>query len=162
MKLYVMRHGPAEDAAASFHDFDRALTVKGRKRTREIARALHHAGESPRLIIASPLVRAVQTAEIVASVLEPDEAPVVRQELAPGGDLPALVQELLEAHAKSVMLVGHEPDLSALLDHLLNGKWDRPVQKAMVIGLRLDASHHDRLRFILDPKSLQLEHLDLT
>jgi phosphohistidine phosphatase len=158
MKLYVMRHGIAEDAAASFHDFDRALTMKGRKRTREVARALHHAGESPHLIISSPLVRAVQTAELVASVIEPDEAPIVRQELAPGGDLLTLVGELLASQAKPVMFVGHEPDLSSLLDQLLGG-WERAMQKAMVVGLKLDNARH-RARFVLDPKSLHLERVE--
>ncbi|MBI5535096.1 MAG: phosphohistidine phosphatase SixA [Deltaproteobacteria bacterium] len=161
MKLYVMRHGIAEDAASSFHDFDRALTMKGRKRTREVARALQHAGEKPHFIVASPLVRALQTAEIVASVIEPEEPVTVRQEIAPGGELMTLVQEIVGAYTHPVMIVGHEPDLSVLVDQLLGGNaWERPFQKAMVVGLRLDASGKSRIRFVLDPKNLELKHIE--
>jgi phosphohistidine phosphatase len=161
MKLYVMRHGPAQDAAASFHDFDRALTIKGRKRTREVARALQHASERPHMIIASPLVRALQTAEIVASVIEPEEPVVVRQEIAPGGELMTLILELVAAQSLPTMIVGHEPDLSSLVDQLLGGNvWDKPLQKAMVIGLRLDGSGKNRIRFVLDPKNLALTHVE--
>lgn len=158
MKLYVMRHAVAEDAAASFHDFDRALTLKGRKRAREVARTLQHADEKPRVIISSPLVRALQTAEIVASVLDPEEPVTVRQEIAPGGELLTLIHELVAAQSKSVMIVGHEPALSSLVDQLLGGHaWDKPLQKAMVIGLRIDESGKCRLRFVLDPKNLDLK-----
>lgn len=161
MKLYVMRHGIAEDAASSFHDFDRALTMKGRKRTRDVARALQHADEKPHVIIASPLVRALQTAEIVASVIDPQEPVAVRQEIAPGGELMTLVQELVAANTHSVMIVGHEPDLSILVDQLLGGHaWEQPFQKAMVIGVRLDPSGKNRIRFVLDPKNLELKHVD--
>jgi phosphohistidine phosphatase len=158
MKLYVMRHGIAEDAAASFHDFDRALTMKGRKRAREVARALLHAGEKPHVIISSPLVRALQTAEIVASVIEPEEPVIVRQEIAPGGELLTLIHELVAAQSKSVMIVGHEPTLSSLVDQLLGGHaWDKPLQKAMVVGLKLEDTGKCRVRFVLDPKNLELK-----
>jgi phosphohistidine phosphatase len=66
MKLYVVRHGPAEDAATSGADSDRALTAAGRERVRAVARALIEIDEVPRLVVSSPLVRAVQTGEIVA------------------------------------------------------------------------------------------------
>jgi phosphohistidine phosphatase len=158
MKLYVMRHGVAEDAAASFHDFDRALTAKGRKRTRDVARSLDRADEKPLAIISSPLVRALQTAEIVASVIDPEEPVVVRQEIAPDGDLITLVHELVAAKARSVMIVGHEPNLSSLVDQLLGGHaWDKPLQKAMVIGMKIEESGKSRIRFVRDPKNLELK-----
>lgn len=65
-----MRHGPAEDHAASGRDFDRALTASGRERVRDVARALVEGGEAPLVILTSPLVRALQTAEIVAGVVQ--------------------------------------------------------------------------------------------
>ncbi len=161
MKLYLMRHGAAEDAASSFHDFDRALTSKGRKRTRDVARALHRAGESPHLILASPLVRALQSAEIAAAVIDPEEPVGVRQEIAPNGDIMTLVHELAESQRKSVMLVGHEPSLSTLVDQLLGGNiWDKPLQKSMVVGLKIDETGHGKLRFVLDPKTFALQAKD--
>lgn len=157
MKLYVMRHGAAEDAAASFSDFNRALTPKGRKRTREVARKLVHAGEVPDLILSSPLVRALQTAEIAASVMDPKEPVGVRQEIAPSGDIMTLVHELCESQRKSVMVVGHEPSLSSLIDQLIGGgSWDRAMQKSMVVGLRIDDAGRGKMRFVVDPKDLQI------
>ena len=68
MKLYVMRHGPAEDDAPTGRDADRALTAAGRERVAAVAKALSEANESPFAILSSPLVRAMQTAEIVADI----------------------------------------------------------------------------------------------
>jgi phosphohistidine phosphatase len=158
MKLYVLRHGTAEEAAASLNDFDRALTAKGRKRTREVARVLQQRGEIPHLILSSPLVRALQTAEIAASVLDPPEPVGVRQEIAPGGDLIGLVRELASAGKKPAMVVGHEPGMSMLVEQLLGvGVWGRPVLKSMVVAMRVDERGRGKLRFVLDPKNLQVE-----
>src|SRR6478736_9710352 len=93
MRLYVMRHGPAVDDAPSGRDDDRELTASGRRRVRAVAQALLEAGELPRVILSSPLVRALQTAEIVCAVGGLDgparssaEASVqIHRGLAPGG-----------------------------------------------------------------------------
>lgn len=160
MKLYVMRHGSAEDHAESGVDGDRALTAAGRERVREVAKALVDAGEGPLAIITSPLVRAVQTAEIAALVTklgDRDGTVSVRREMAPGGDGAHLARTLLAHGAKRVMVVGHEPDLSGLVSKLL-GSFGRPFEKAMVVGLHLPAGHgRVTLRFVLEPKTLQLE-----
>ena len=163
-----MRHGPAEDRAASGRDFDRALTASGRDRVRDVARALRDADEAPLHIVSSPLVRALQTAEIVASFSKLAEDPhqpdqeggvEVRRELAPGGDEPALVREKIAAQARRLMLVGHEPDLADLAAYLAGRPFPAGLQKAMVVGLATDKDDPGkvpmRLRFILDPKSLE-------
>ena len=157
MKLYVMRHSAAEDASASPNDFDRALTMKGRKRTVEIARFLASEKELPDIIVSSPLVRAVQTAEIVASVLQPADGVVVRQDLAPGNSAFALFQEFGQRSAKAVMLVGHEPGVSELMIALLGeAAWPKGFTKSMVASLKLDDVGVPKLRWVLDPKSLRL------
>lgn len=160
MKLYVMRHGSAEDHTQSGFDGDRALTAAGRERVRHVGKALVDAGEQPLTILTSPLVRAVQTAEIVAFVTKLGEhggTVAVRREIAPGGDAAGLARALLAEGAKRVMLVGHEPDLSALVSELL-GSFDRPFDKAMVVGVHLPAGGgRVRLRFVLEPKALRLD-----
>src|SRR5260221_6269983 len=118
MKLYIMRHGPAEDDAASGSDSDRALTSSGRERVRGVAKALVEADEEPRAILTSPLVRCVQTAEIVAVVAKLGErnGPVeARRELAPGGEVLKLAHGAKGQPHRRMMLVGHEPDLSGLV-----------------------------------------------
>jgi phosphohistidine phosphatase len=160
LKLYVMRHGPAEDHAESGMDGDRALTVAGRDRVRSVARMLTEVGEEPLLVVTSPLVRAVQTAEVVALVTklgEREGAVEVRRQMAPGGDGATLAHQLVAEEKKRVMLVGHEPDLSALVSGLL-GQFGRPFDKAMVVGLHLSSdTGRGRLRFVLDPKALKLD-----
>jgi phosphohistidine phosphatase len=160
MKLYVMRHGPAEENAASGADGDRALTASGRERVRLVAKALLDLEEAPLHVITSPLVRAVQTAEIVALVTklgDSDGTVEVRREVAPAGDGASLVAKLSEASTKRVMLVGHEPDLSALVASL-SGEFDRPFEKAMIVGLQVPSGGgaKTRLRFVLEPKTLKL------
>jgi phosphohistidine phosphatase len=157
MKLYMMRHGPAEEDAASGHDADRALTTAGRERVIHVAKALIAAGEGPREVLTSPLVRAVQTAEIVAIVTHAANLRV-RREVAPGGDGARLAHFLASGGQKRVMLVGHEPDLSELLSALVGVPLARPFDKAMVTGLHLSRdSGEARLRFVLDPRTLRLE-----
>ena len=159
MKVYVMRHGPAEDDSPTGRDADRALTTSGRDRTRSVARALVEGDEAPVQIISSPLVRALQTAEIVAAAASVDPVEV-RREIAPGGDAVALIAELVRASKRRVMIVGHEPDLSMLVHRLVGKAPGQGMLKAMVVGVRCEADEQDpkgfssKLRFILDPKTL--------
>ncbi len=157
MKLYVMRHGPAEDYSASGRDADRALTSSGRDRVRDVAQALLDADEAPNVILTSPLVRARQTAEIVAAVTDLGAragAVEIAEEIAPGGDIAGLARRLVGAHRKRAMLVGHEPDLSALVHALTSRRVE--MLKALVVGLSAD-DDGVRVRFVLDPKSLTWE-----
>jgi phosphohistidine phosphatase len=159
MKVYVMRHGPAEDDSPTGRDADRALTTSGRDRTRSVAKALVDGGEGPVQIISSPLVRALQTAEIVAAAAGIDQVEV-RREIAPGGDSVALIAELVRAGKRRVMLVGHEPDLSMLVHRLVGKAPEQGMLKAMVVGVRCEVDAQDqrgfssKLRFVLDPKTL--------
>jgi phosphohistidine phosphatase len=160
MKVYVMRHGAAEEHAESGSDGDRALTPAGRERVRSVAETLLEANEAPVRIVTSPLVRAVQTAEIVAIATKLGEQAgtvEVRRAVAPGGDALRLVRDLARAGGRRVMLVGHEPDLSTLVAGLL-GDFARPFEKAMVVGLHVATDGGPaRLRFVLEPKTLRLD-----
>src|SRR4051812_35657828 len=136
MKVYVMRHGPAEDFSASGRDADRALTSSGRDRVRDVAKALLDADEAPHVILTSPPLRARQTAEIVAAVTgltARGGAIETSAEIAPGGDGAGLVRSLVSAHRKRAMIVGHEPDLSALVHVLTSQRVE--MLKALVVGL---------------------------
>ncbi len=161
MKIYIMRHGPAEDQAATGRDYDRKLTSTGRTRT-EIA--AHELGrwEHPKRFISSPLVRTVETAEVVMTALGLTIELETREELAPGGDAIGLLGELAAQGAKRVILIGHEPDVSTLTATLLPS-WSRSFDKAMVVGLKIDreslttrnkGASSARLRFVIDAKRL--------
>ncbi len=158
MKLYIMRHGAAEDSATSGRDEDRALTSSGRDRVRDIARALLLADEAPYVIFSSPLVRALQTAEIVAATVKTADAVQIRREIAPGGNARGFVRELAEKRRKRAMLVGHEPDLSDLVAQLAGAPPSQGMLKAMVVGISIAEGGETKLRFILDPKTMAWEH----
>lgn len=161
MKLYVMRHGPAEDHSRTGRDADRALTPSGRERVRVVAEALVASGEAPLAILSSPLARALQTAEIVASVAA-NPTVEVRRELAPGGDKLGLLAELVRDARKRVMIVGHEPELSGLVERLVGRAPADGMSKGMVVGAKLVPTEPgveglgftSAFRFELDPKTL--------
>lgn len=156
-----MRHGPAEDRASTGRDFDRRLTERGRARTERVATELGARDESPKRILTSPLRRTVETAEVVIATLKLPFTAELRDELAPGGASAHLVEELLREGAKRVMLVGHEPDVSALTEHLLPG-WGRSFDKSMVVALKLSLGPESaseppqsaRCRFVIEPKQV--------
>ena len=157
-----MRHGPAEDRADSGMDSDRALTASGRERVRGVAKLLLELDEEPLTIVTSPLVRAVQTAEIVAIVTklsDRDGNVEARRELSPaGGSAVGMIASFASAGARRVMVVGHEPDLSELTSALITRAAPQAFDKAMVVGIYIDPNGDKaRLRFVLDPKALKLD-----
>ena len=122
-ELYLMRHGPAGQRGSLGIQADdglRALTDVGRKKMLRVAHGLRKLPVRLDWVVTSPLVRAKETAEIVAKVLAP-EAPLTECEaLASGGSTQALLSFLAEhAERSRVLLVGHEPDLSLLAGHLM-------------------------------------------
>jgi phosphohistidine phosphatase len=161
VKIYIMRHGPAEDQSATGRDYDRKLTSSGRARTEIAAHELAR-WERPKRVISSPLVRTVETAEVVMAALGLHFELETREELAPGGDAIALVSQLAAQGAKRVILIGHEPDVSTLTALLLPS-WSRSFDKAMVVGLKIDRASlaqrnsdqpASKLRFVIDAKRL--------
>ena len=114
--LYLVRHEEADDGSP---DEYRALTGRGRRRMHTTARLLAREIDGVDLVYTSPLVRAVQTAEIVVSELGFDEPVVIAPELAGPTSLDRLARLALDAPrgCRGVMLVGHEPILGALVGH---------------------------------------------
>jgi phosphohistidine phosphatase len=123
MELYFLRHGRAADAESwRGTDFDRPLTDDGRERMAREAKAIVQLVPVIDRIVTSPLVRARQTAEIVAIALKATDRLVEDERLGAGFDLDRLAG-ILRAHddAAALMLVGHEPALSATIGRLIGG-----------------------------------------
>jgi phosphohistidine phosphatase len=147
-----MRHGPAEDEAASGKDGDRALTPSGRDRVRLATRELIKRGKTPHFVLSSPLVRARQTAEIVLQEAGlASTALELRNELAMTGHASDLVREVVTAKRKRVILVGHEPELSSLVFELTGTSLI--MQKAMIVALAFKDDGRTHLKFTIDPKN---------
>ena len=139
MKLFFVRHAAAIDRCHEISEAERYLTPEGRVYFRKTARTMLKNGIEPSLIITSPLIRAVQTADILAEVLSYNGPLVVRDELGPGFDAQALDSLLGEYRtADELVLVGHEPDLSALVTFLLALPGGFNFKKGAAVKLRID------------------------
>jgi phosphohistidine phosphatase len=146
MILYVMRHAEAVEANDTLQDEWRYLTEKGRSAAEKVSAAVAKTGPKPRLTITSPLVRAVQTAEISARKACRKNIIVSNGLLLPGADITELVSYLKScSDAKRVMLVGHEPQLGSLIAMLL-GHEDGTVllKKGSCVTLKLDLNTDDK------------------
>ena len=118
MRLLVFRHGIAEDTSADGTDAARVLTPQGVERTRKAARGLAELCDPPDVILTSPKARARQTAEAAAEAFgRPVE---VLDELVDGPPAPVL-QALAARPEDTVMIVGHEPMLSELVEQVCTG-----------------------------------------
>jgi phosphohistidine phosphatase len=143
MILYVVRHALAEDAATG-GDEARHLTEVGRQRTLKAAAGMRALGLEFDLILTSPLARAAETAEIIATTYASGLAPRVLTELATGiapGDAIAALAPF--GRNDSVIIVGHEPQLSALVSILLTGEHDAMhlrMRKGGCVALELPAN----------------------
>jgi phosphohistidine phosphatase len=116
IRIYLIRHGIAEDPKQDTPDDSRPLTAKGRRRFRRASRAFARKGEPLTHLFTSPLVRAVQTAEILARSLSRDEVEVL-EELRSGAPAAKLIAAL-SSRAKdgdAIALVGHDPQMSHLV-----------------------------------------------
>ncbi len=119
MELLLLRHGIAEDQGAKYPaDFDRPLTTEGRARMLAEAAAIRRIW-LPDAILTSPLVRARQTAEVLARACGIDGIAV--SETLAAHNFDELFEAVGKLGARRVIAVGHEPLLSGTLSYALTG-----------------------------------------
>ena len=142
MQLYIVRHGIAidrEDPKCP-SDPERYLTAEGHKRTKDVAKSIVALIDAPRLLISSPYVRAVQTAEIFAAAFDISAAKIEKtQLLLPGAEPSGFLRELARKKSvESVMCFGHAPQLDELVSAALGAKKDiTDLKKAGVAYIEL-------------------------
>jgi phosphohistidine phosphatase len=166
MRLYIVRHGIAVEERKGIPDASRPLTDKGRRRFEKTARAFGKLGQRLDLILTSPLVRAVQTAEILAGATDHGEVGVLEELDAKFGvgPLRAALEERT-GNARAVAIVGHEPQLSALLAALSGARQaDIDLKKGAIV--RVDVSTRGdgaraEVRWWLKPKGTREKGLPL-
>jgi phosphohistidine phosphatase len=113
MRLYIFRHGIAEDAAPGQDDSGRRLTAKGIEKLEKILATAHRAGVQPDKILTSPYARARQTAEVAKQALDFKGELIETEALVPHGNAVELWQQVLRhGDAEELMVVGHNPLLS--------------------------------------------------
>lgn len=142
MHLYLIRHGIAVDREDPNcpPDTERALTPKGIKKTHAAAQGLQALGIEPNLVLASPWLRALQTAEIFCEVLGYPAKKIVRTDALKGNSSPPdLMRVLQSTKGKVVLCFGHEPHLHLVISHVLHtGAKITELKKAGLALLELD------------------------
>lgn len=120
MIVYLLRHGIAEDRASSGQDADRALTKEGIARLETVLKVAQAASMNPTLILSSPYVRAVQTAEVAKSVFQV-EADIVRSNAFTPNSAPVAAWDELRqwTSEEQVLVATHEPLVSSLFSFLI-------------------------------------------
>ncbi len=145
MTVYLVRHAIAEERGPVWpDDNERPLTTRGIARMREIALRLADRGVQVGHIWSSPLVRARQTADVLAPLWTTARQIEIVNELAPGHAPARVGKALMERSARTtdtaVALVGHEPDLGLLTAWLIGARSPLPFKKGGVARVDYDAS----------------------
>lgn len=164
MKLLVVRHGAAMDrdefARTGESDDLRPLTDEGKDEMKEISKGLREMVEDLDVLATSPLVRARETADILAEAYG-IELPEVERSLMPEASFGEF-EEWCSGHKekKTLAIVGHEPHLSTLVTWLLAGRKDSRIRlkKAGACLLTFDSEprrESGTLHWLLTPRQLR-------
>lgn len=160
IEIVIMRHALAQDrdefAKTGHEDFMRPLVLKGRKRALRVCQHLASWGEPFDLIMTSPYVRAKQTAEIAKSVFV-KSALVEVPELVPEAPVSAFLKclKVKAKSAKRILVVGHEPHLSAFASWILAEEAESFIylKKGGILSLKFESVSQ------LSPGTCMLDYL---
>ena len=142
MQLYIVRHGIAidrEDPQCPA-EAERYLTEEGIEKTKQVAKAISALRLQVDLMVSSPYVRAMQTAEIFAGAFEYSKQKITKTDaLLPGAQASLFFRELAkEKQAATVFCFGHAPNVDELVAAAVGAKHQiTAMKKAAVAALEL-------------------------
>jgi phosphohistidine phosphatase len=159
-RLYLIRHGLAEERGEAWPDDSRRpLSEEGMSRLRKEARGLVRLGVTFDVVLTSPLVRARQTADIVAGAFSARPAIVVIDSLAPDGTAQAVLSDLeKQARRTRIALVGHEPGIGELAARLAGSRRALAFKKGSICRIdvkSLPPAGPGTLRWFIPPRILR-------
>lgn len=159
MKLYLIRHAPAQErhlfAQTGKPDSQRPLTEKGRERMEEILNVFYKNEDNIDLILQSPLKRCLETGEIFKEFY-PHAKFKTSENLKPDHSAKKLYDEIQSYDVDSLALIGHEPDLGQFISWLLfrQASDHFPLKKSGIAKLDLYKDGRSYLKWLLRPKLL--------
>jgi phosphohistidine phosphatase len=147
MDIYIIRHGVAAEIDNEIvEESYRYLTIHGRNHCRIVAQRLKDMKINFDSVISSPLVRAVQTAEVFASVLKYNNEIKTAIELIGGNTYNRFLKLIKRnSHNKSIGIFGHAPDVNSFSMNLIK---DNPVK-----DLQLNFKNSSVCKINFDPAS---------
>ena len=151
MDLVLWRHAQAEDiTGAGGDDMARALTSRGQRQAEEVGAWLHRRLPRDAVVLASPALRAVQTARAlprehaIVEAMGPDTGTVEALLEACGWLLPGSLRPPNASSSRTVVFVGHQPILGMTAAQLMCGQPQRwSVKKGAAWWLRSGAPADD-------------------
>src|ERR671914_1487096 len=159
-ELYLVRHAIAAERGEDWPDDDkRPLTARGVARFKDAVNGLAQLDVVVDEIFTSPLVRAKQTADILADTLPGKPAVKVLDALAPGHTPGSVMAQLARtAKRRRIALVGHEPGLGELAAHLIGAGRALPFKKGGACRIDVESLSSRRagaLNWFVTPKVLR-------
>jgi phosphohistidine phosphatase len=156
VRIYILRHGIAEEAARGGSDAARALTAEGKQKLRTVLERARDAGVRPAIILTSPLKRALETAEIAAAVLDVKRELMTTNALSPSSTPQRVWNEIRAQHTDRVLIAGHEPLLSQVVGFLLGcPALQLDLKKGALVSLNVETGEsgpRGTLKWVLTPK----------
>ena len=157
MWIYLLRHGIAEEPAVGKSDDQRVLTPEGWDRLEAASKAWQRLAVKPDHILTSPLVRARETASVLAKAVGYGGTLREEESLVPHASTTQTITMLegeMLSQTTAIALVGHEPHLGYLLGSLLTGhaRISIPFGRGQLVGLTTESptSLTTALRFSID------------
>lgn len=137
--LYLVRHATAENPSGFQRDHDRELTPEGIMEAARMGRYLTTQHAKPDCIVSSTAARAIKTAQVMAEQLAIDPAAIdAEANLFDGGPRAYLAAvNGVSADCASLMLVGHNPDISYFAEFLTH-QAVASMDKGEVIAIQFD------------------------
>jgi phosphohistidine phosphatase len=159
-QLYLIRHAIAAERGPDWPEDDkRPLTERGIARFKECVKGLTWLDLQVDEIFTSPLLRAKQTAEILAAGVSGKPAVKVLDALSPGHTATSVLAQLNKAaRRRRIALVGHEPDLGELAAHLIGAGRALPFKKGGACRIDVESLSSRRagaLDWFVTPKVLR-------
>ncbi|GIK21196.1 MAG: hypothetical protein HND40_08065 [Ignavibacteriota bacterium] len=155
MNLYLIRHSIAENIAMDKKDFDRELTTEGKTVILNSVKNWKNFIKKIDVILTSPLIRAVQTSEIILSEFKPAPVIIKDNNLGTGSRSSDLIELLNTLEYENVAVVGHQPDLSIHINNFCNsGSLSIAFPPAALAGIEFDNAikyNRGRLLFLIPP-----------
>lgn len=120
MRLYILRHGIAEDADLRMKDSERRLTDEGRRKLQKVLTRAKAAGMQPDTILTSPYLRAAETAAVAKEILGFEGKIIETGTLTPDSNALRAWDEVRRyPESGQMLLVGHNPMFSDLAGYLI-------------------------------------------
>ncbi|MBN1410550.1 MAG: histidine phosphatase family protein [Spirochaetales bacterium] len=142
-KIVFIRHAEPVPANGDLHDFDRTLVKAGEKQGEEAARILKNKKTFPDIVISSPAVRALQTAEIIGMDMGFPTKEIIRNEglysQMSGKELLDYITAL-DNSCSVLFIVGHEPSLSLYSAYFLPD-FEQGIPKAGIVAIKFDVNN---------------------